>query len=266
VTWFRSSRRRRSEAAPSAEPEPVELGEGGPPAAQPAAEDEPPALAVARPEELTGRPLADLHELAREHGVPRYRLLRREQLIEALGGAPAPTEPAPSATALAEPELELKSRPEPEPEAPPKRRDVRVSEVSAASVDVLDALQRLVRELSSSAAKPHAAELEEIIGSPVTRLIVARDREDEVIGMLTLALFRIPTGLRAWIEDVVVDQRARGEGVGEALTREAIRIARESGARTIDLTSNRSREAANRMYRKLGFNRRDTTVYRIDAG
>ena len=137
--------------------------------------------------------------------------------------------------------------------------------MDAASVDVLDALQRLVGELSSSAAKPHARDLEAIIESPVTTMIVARDQSDEVIGMLTLALFRIPTGLRAWIEDVVVDKRARGEGVGEALTREAIRIANERGARTIDLTSNRSREAANRMYRKLGFNRRDTTVYRIDS-
>jgi ribosomal protein S18 acetylase RimI-like enzyme len=94
---------------------------------------------------------------------------------------------------------------------------------------------------------------------------VARDEADDVVGMLTLALFRIPTGMRAWIEDVVVDQRARGGGVGEALVREAIRIAGENGARTIDLTSNRSREAANRMYRKLGFSRRDTTVYRIDS-
>jgi ribosomal protein S18 acetylase RimI-like enzyme len=137
--------------------------------------------------------------------------------------------------------------------------------VNSASVDVLDALQHLVRELSSSAAKPHGAELEEIIESPVTRLLVARGETGDVVGMLTLALFRIPTGMRAWIEDVVVDQRARGTGVGETLVREAIRIAGEHGARTIDLTSNRSREAANRMYRKLGFSRRDTTVYRIDS-
>ena len=131
-------------------------------------------------------------------------------------------------------------------------------------MDVLDALQRLVGELSSSAAKPHATELEEIIESPVTRLIAATGESGEVVGMLTLVLFRIPTGRRAWIEDVVVDERARGQGVGEALTREAIRIARDSGARTIDLTSNRSRQPANRMYQKLGFSRRDTTVYRIE--
>ena len=132
-------------------------------------------------------------------------------------------------------------------------------------MDVLDALQRLVGELSTSAPKPHAAELEVIIESPVTALLVAQDDDDHVVGMLTLALFRIPTGLRAWIEDVVVEEGARGRGVGEALTREAIRIAGEQGARTVDLTSNRRREAANRMYRKLGFSRRDTTVYRIES-
>jgi ribosomal protein S18 acetylase RimI-like enzyme len=137
--------------------------------------------------------------------------------------------------------------------------------VTEASVDVLEALQHLVRELSSSAAKPHAGDLEEIIESPVTRLLAAWDESEGPVGMLTLALFRIPTGLRAWIEDVVVDEHARGRGVGEALTREAVRIATENGARTIDLTSNRSRAAANRMYRKLGFNRRDTSVYRIDS-
>jgi ribosomal protein S18 acetylase RimI-like enzyme len=268
VTWFRSSRRRRSEAQPAAEPE-REVREGVPSASPQAVAEERPVAAVASPEELAGRPLADLHALAREHGVPRFRLLRKEQLLEALGGAPTPSATTPSATALAEPEPQLEReaepQPEPEPEPVPEPREVRISEVTAASVDVLDTLQRLVSELSSSAPKPHAAELEEIIESPVTRLIVARDGGDEVVGMLTLALFRIPTGMRAWIEDVVVDQAARGEGVGEKLVREAIRIASENGARTIDLTSNRRREAANRMYGKLGFGRRDTTVYRIDS-
>ncbi len=83
--------------------------------------------------------------------------------------------------------------------------------------------------------------------------------------MLTLAMFRIPTGRRAWIEDVVVDGRARGKGVGEALTRHAIAYARQHGARTVDLTSRPSREAANAMYAKLGFVRRSTNVYRIDV-
>ena len=76
-------------------------------------------------------------------------------------------------------------------------------------------------------------------------------------------LFRIPTGMRAWIEDVVVDELARGKGVGEALSREAIRAALDAGARTIDLTSHPTREAANRLYRRIGFVLRDTNAYRF---
>ncbi len=77
-------------------------------------------------------------------------------------------------------------------------------------------------------------------------------------------MFRIPTGMRAWIEDVVVDEAARGQGVGEALNREALRLAKERGAITVDLTSRPSREAANRMYQRLGFTQRETNVYRYD--
>ena len=86
-----------------------------------------------------------------------------------------------------------------------------------------------------------------------------------IIGALTLAVFRIPTGVRAWIEDVVVDESARGRGVGETLTREAIRHASERGARTVDLTSRPSRVAANRLYQRVGFVERETRVYRYAA-
>ena len=202
-----------------------------------------------------GRPLADLHALARDNGIPRYRLLRKDELIGVLSG-----EPADGGTAAAEPAPPppVERQPEPAPSA------IRVSEVREASIDLLDAVQHLVGQLSSSATKPGAADLEEINESPATRFLVARDG-DTVVGMLTLVLFRIPTGVRAWIEDVVVDEAARGRGAGEALTREALRIADRAGARTVDLTSRREREAANRLYRKLGFKARETTVYRIDS-
>jgi ribosomal protein S18 acetylase RimI-like enzyme len=102
------------------------------------------------------------------------------------------------------------------------------------------------------------------VASPATVLFVARDphRNGEIAGTLTLALFRIPTGLRAWIEDVVVDTEARGQGIGEALTRAAIQRAVAAGATTVDLTSRPSREAANRLYVRVGFTRRETNVYR----
>jgi ribosomal protein S18 acetylase RimI-like enzyme len=97
----------------------------------------------------------------------------------------------------------------------------------------------------------------------VLLIAVDREAEDRILGSLTLAWFRIPTGVRAWIEDVVVDEAARGHGVGDLLNRAALDRARELGAKTVDLTSRPSREAANRLYQRIGFIARDTNVYRF---
>ncbi len=134
-----------------------------------------------------------------------------------------------------------------------------------ATPELVEAMVRLLPQLSSSAPAPTSAELDEIATSPATVLLVAR-LDGRIVGSLTLALFRIPTGMRAWIEDVVVDEAARGHGVGDALNRAALEIAAERGARTVDLTSRPSREAANRLYRRLGFQARETNVYRFDHG
>jgi len=123
---------------------------------------------------------------------------------------------------------------------------------------------RLLPQLSSSGTAITRHGLEEIVASPVTRLLAATGDDGRWLGMTTLVVFRLPSGLRAWIEDVVVDEEARGRGVGEALTREALECARRSGARTVELTSRPSREAANRLYRRLGFALRETNVYRFD--
>ena len=141
---------------------------------------------------------------------------------------------------------------------------VRVEELEAVSDELVHELGGLVAQLSSSAPAPSREELAAVAASPATRLLVARDAGGRLVGTLTLALFRIPTGVRAWIEDVVVDERRRGRGVGEALTRAALDLAREEGARTVDLTSRPSREAANRLYLKLGFEQRETNVYRYE--
>ena len=132
--------------------------------------------------------------------------------------------------------------------------------------ELVEAFARLIPQLSRSSPAPDAAVLDEIISSPATNLLVARGDDRAVLGGLTLVLFRIPTGLRAWIEDVVVDADARGQGVGEALNRHALDLAAHHGARSVDLTSRTSREAANRLYRRLGFEQRDTNVYRFDPG
>ena len=130
------------------------------------------------------------------------------------------------------------------------------------TTDLVDAFARLTPQLSQSSPPPTEAELKEIVASPATVLLLARNDGGRIVGSLTLALFRIPTGLRAWIEDVVVDDGARRQGVGEALNREALRRAQEAGARSVDLTSRPSREEANRLYQRLGFQARETNVYR----
>ena len=141
---------------------------------------------------------------------------------------------------------------------------VEIAEATEVTAELREAFDRLIPQLSSSNPPPTDDELAEITASPATVLLVARDPEADgrIVGSLTLALFRIPTGLRAWIEDVVVDGGARGRGVGEALSRRAIEVAAEAGARTVDLTSRPSREAANRLYQRIGFVARETNVYR----
>lgn len=139
---------------------------------------------------------------------------------------------------------------------------LKVEEVRESSNELVDAIGLLVGQLSSSALAPTASELAEIVESPACHLLIARE-ETAIVGTLTLVVFRIPTGVRALIEDVVVDEGVRGRGVGEALIAAAIDLAEDHGARTLDLTSRHAREAAHRLYRKMGFLERDTTVYRF---
>jgi ribosomal protein S18 acetylase RimI-like enzyme len=139
---------------------------------------------------------------------------------------------------------------------------MRVEEVTAVTDELVAAFARLVPQLSTSAHPPDADRLTTIVSSPATRLLAARSDDGQIVGVLTLACFDIPTGTRAWIEDVVVDEALRGEGIGAALVEEAVRLAQAAGARTIDLTSRPEREAANRLYQRTGFYRRETNVYR----
>ncbi|MGA3149019.1 MAG: GNAT family N-acetyltransferase [Acidimicrobiales bacterium] len=143
---------------------------------------------------------------------------------------------------------------------------VTVAEATEVTPELIEAFERLTPQLSSSSPPPGRADLAEIVASPASVLLMARDGSGSIVGSLTLAVFRVPTGLRAWIEDVVVDESARGVGAGEALVVAAIRRADAVGARTVDLTSRPSREAANRLYRRLGFETRTTNIYRWSAG
>jgi ribosomal protein S18 acetylase RimI-like enzyme len=140
---------------------------------------------------------------------------------------------------------------------------VRVEEASEPFDGLAEAVARLVGHLSASASAPSPADVEAIVRSPASRLLIAREGDGTVIGMMTLALLRIPSGVRAWIEDVVVDPTCRGRGIGGALIEAALELARAQGARTVDLTSRAGREEANRLYRRLGFVQRETNVYRF---
>lgn len=141
---------------------------------------------------------------------------------------------------------------------------VPVEIASQASEELVAACHQLIPQLSSSAQPITVSELAEIINSDSTLMFVARI-DNKIVGLLTLAIFRIPTAVRAWIEDVIVDSSARGHGVGEALNHAAIAEAKRRGAKTVDLTSRPSREAANKLYKRLGFVERDTNVYRFDT-
>ena len=142
---------------------------------------------------------------------------------------------------------------------------VEISIAGAATPEVVEAFARLLPQLSSSAIPLTRDTLAEILASPQNTVLLARDpgAGGRIIGTLTLVIFRIPTAIRAWIEDVVVDDVARGRGVGEALTLAAVKLAKERGAKTVDLTSRQSRKAAHRLYEKSGFHVRDTSVYRF---
>ena len=129
------------------------------------------------------------------------------------------------------------------------------------SPELLEALRGLLPQLSPGRQLPTTAELKELMAAHGSTLLLARDELGHIVGTLTLVVFRTTTGLRARIEDVVVDESARGKGLGEQLVKEALRLAKERGARSVSLTSRPDREAANRLYERLGFGQRPTNVY-----
>ncbi|MGE0795326.1 MAG: N-acetyltransferase family protein [Acidimicrobiia bacterium] len=139
---------------------------------------------------------------------------------------------------------------------------VTVTEATEVTDELVEAIGRLLPNLSRSAPPPTADEVREMVETPTTVLFVARDDSGRIVGTLTLVLFRIPTGLRAWIEDVIADPEASGQGIGRLLSQAALDEAARRGARTVDLSSRPSREAANHIYRSMGFQARETNVYR----
>ena len=135
--------------------------------------------------------------------------------------------------------------------------------VTKATVELYEAFQRLIPQLTNNNPPPSFDDLSALVRDAASTLMIARDDTGVIVGALTLAAYRVPSGVRAMVEDVIVDGSARGQGVGEALVQRAIELAKEKGVGTIALTSSPFREAANRLYVKVGFTKRETNAYQL---
>lgn len=140
---------------------------------------------------------------------------------------------------------------------------MQIEQVTAATGELWEAFQRLVPQLTSNNPPPTREDLAALVNSESAVLLVARlpDQRGPIVGAASLTIYRVPTGIRAIIEDVIVDESARGQGIGEALVHRLLEIAKDRGAKGVSLTSNPKREAANRLYQRMGFTRRETNAY-----
>ena len=135
---------------------------------------------------------------------------------------------------------------------------VSIRPVTEVTESLTDAYRVLIPQLSSSSNPPTGEALQRIIESDSAQILIAEDENGEILGTMTLIIFQIPTGIRAWIEDVVVDSSARGKGIGKKLNLAALELAKQAGAKTVDLTSRPARQEANQLYRSIGFAERET--------
>lgn len=140
---------------------------------------------------------------------------------------------------------------------------VSIRPVTEVTESLTDAYRVLIPQLSSSSSPPTGEALQRIIESDSAQILIAEDENGEILGTMTIIIFQIPTGIRAWIEDVVVDSSVRGKGIGKKLNLAALELAKQAGAKTVDLTSRPARQEANQLYRSIGFVERETNVYRF---
>lgn len=140
---------------------------------------------------------------------------------------------------------------------------VSIRPVTEVTESLTDAYRVLIPQLSSSSSPPTGEALQRIIESDSAQILIAENENGEILGTMTIIIFQIPTGIRAWIEDVVVDSSARGKGIGKKLNLAALELAKQAGAKTVDLTSRPARQEANQLYRSIGFAERETNVYRF---
>ena len=140
---------------------------------------------------------------------------------------------------------------------------VSIRPVTEVTESLTDAYRVLIPQLSSSSSPPTGEALQRIIESDSAQILIAENENGEILGTMTIIIFQIPTGIRAWIEDVIVDSSVRGKGIGKKLNLAALELAKQAGAKTVDLTSRPARQEANQLYRSIGFVERETNVYRF---
>lgn len=141
--------------------------------------------------------------------------------------------------------------------------DISIEQLKTYSKELAETLNKLLKQLDSNSTNLNRTDLQEIIASPTNRLFVAKKGNKEIIGMLSLIIFRIPLAKKGLLEDFVVDEKYRGKGVGTKLVKTAVKQAKKEKVRYLDFTSRAERVAANRLYESLGFKKRNTNSYRI---
>jgi ribosomal protein S18 acetylase RimI-like enzyme len=136
---------------------------------------------------------------------------------------------------------------------------VRLEHLTEATEELVETIERLMPQLTEARTPPTLAQLQDVVSNQT--MLAVRDDEGRIIGTLTFVLYRVASGVKGRIEDVIVDESARGQGVGETLVREGMRLANEAGVLMLELTSMPYRQSANRLYKRLGFVRKPTNVY-----
>src|SRR5712691_1263976 len=139
---------------------------------------------------------------------------------------------------------------------------LRIETVTEATSEVQAALAKLLPQLNATLPIPTMERLQAIVADPAVTLLLASDGND-IVGTTTVIVYTTPFWIKARLDEVVVDEASRGKGVGAALVEAALGVARASGAQVAELQSGVQREAANRLYPRMGFKRRETNVYRI---
>lgn len=140
--------------------------------------------------------------------------------------------------------------------------DIKIFEATTAENVYVDAINRLLVQLSSSPVLFTHEKLVDIVASSSSHLFFA-EHAGEIVGMLTIGEYLAPTGRKVWIEDVVVDEAMRGRSLGRMLVEHAITYSKTTGGGTLMLTSRPSRIAANKLYRSCGFEPKETNMYRM---